>query len=115
MSVFCEKHQWGLVFCRYCDLEALATNELLERTARVERLKVELLTAPQTLDNLVLRATLEPTLEKALSWIAVWECDRAVSQARKNTTWETCFELLFKRVLESHPHPLLKKEEPNVE
>jgi len=56
------------------------------------------------------RACQEPTLEDALSWIAVWETERAVAQALewKRTGvstaghgggWDTCFKVLFERVL----------------
>lgn len=48
------------------------------------------------------RALEEPTLAKALSWIAVWETERVVVQARNNPQWETCFEYSFKQVIERY-------------
>lgn len=61
----------------------------------------------------VARAILEPTLAKALAWIAVWESERAIKQALewKRTGfstvghgggWDTCFETCFSRVLEQY-------------
>jgi hypothetical protein len=52
----------------------------------------------------------EPTLVDALSWIAVWECERAVYQAKeyfetgKSTAsegkgWDTCFKFCFEEVI----------------
>lgn len=58
------------------------------------------------------RACQEPALLDALSWIAVWESERAIAQARgffetgertaHNPTagWDTCFRYLFGRVTE---------------
>lgn len=45
-------------------------------------------------------ALCKPTLLEALTWMAVWESERVVHQARNNPTWETCFEYCFKLVLE---------------
>ena len=56
------------------------------------------------------RACQEPTLEEALTWMAVWETERVVAQALeyKRTGvstaahgggWDTCFKVLFERVL----------------
>lgn len=58
----------------------------------------------------------EPTLVKALAWICLWECDRAVRQALRNDAarregrdhpptshgglYETCFEFALGRTLE---------------
>jgi hypothetical protein len=42
----------------------------------------------------------KPTLLEALTWMAVWESERVVKQARSNPTWETCFEFCFRLVLE---------------
>lgn len=63
-------------------------------------------------NELVQTACAEPTLAKALSWIAVWENDRVVKQAFRNAAYkernpdgslyDTCFEFLFKEVLESY-------------
>lgn len=62
------------------------------------------------IDEAVKRALTEPTLAKALSWIAIWEAERAIKQAfRWKETgistashgggWDTCFEYCFTRVL----------------
>ncbi len=40
----------------------------------------------------------EPTLVAALTWIAVWETERVVKQARDNMQWETCFRVCFEQV-----------------
>lgn len=59
------------------------------------------------------RACEEPSLVQALSWIADWECDRAIKQARKyfetgestaghGGGWDTCFEFCFKGVMEAY-------------
>lgn len=57
------------------------------------------------------RACRESTLLDALSWIAVWESERAIRQAKRffetgertghNPTagWDTCFGYLFGRVM----------------
>jgi hypothetical protein len=55
------------------------------------------------------RSLEEPTLTKALCWIAVWENDRAVHQALRNNAsgergydgrmWDTCFEHCFDEVI----------------
>jgi len=61
------------------------------------------------------KACEEPTLSEALSWIAVWENDRAVKQALENTKtgnltgshhgglWDTCFGVCFDKILELYP------------
>jgi hypothetical protein len=59
------------------------------------------------------RACEEPTLAKALAWIAVWEAERAIGQALRcertgqstaapGQTHDTCFEVCFTRVLALH-------------
>ena len=64
------------------------------------------------IDEAVNRACEEPTLTKALSWIAIWESERAivqaiewkrtgVSTASHGGGWDTCFEYCFKRVIEA--------------
>ena len=57
----------------------------------------------------VIRACEEPTLLDALTWIAVWESERVVVQARRNEIdpatgkqWDTCFRYYFKRVMERY-------------
>lgn len=57
------------------------------------------------IDGAVERACQEKTLLEALVWIAVWENDRAVQQARENETWETCFKLCFQRVMDAYRKP----------
>ena len=78
------------------------------RQCLIESTKRELITGTPTIDRIVERATLEPSLEKALSWAAVWETERVVVTARAQPTWETCFEYLFTRILKEYPHSLLK-------
>ena len=54
----------------------------------------------------------EPTLVDALGWIAVWEGERAIQQAKRffetgertgaeGTAWDFCFTYCFKRVIEA--------------
>lgn len=50
------------------------------------------------------RAMREDTLADALTFLAVWETERVVVQARANEQWDTCFKFLFKRALERWPH-----------
>lgn len=62
-----------------------------------------------SLKELIAEACEQPTLLKALSWIAVWENDRAVKQALRGEigpngqTWDTTFEFLFKEVMDAYP------------
>lgn len=59
------------------------------------------------------RACQEPTLPEALAWVAVWETERVVKQAIEcertgvstagnGGKWDTCFTILFKRVLQKY-------------
>ena len=68
------------------------------------------------------RACKEHTLLGALSWICVWESERAIKQAHKNLTdntpanesgamWETCFEVCLKSVMDNYK---FIKEENNM-
>lgn len=57
----------------------------------------------------VKRACEEPTLLKALSWIAIWESERLVRYVRTHHDsinegghWETCFYICFKLVTEEY-------------
>jgi len=60
-------------------------------------------------NTIINRALEEPTLLKALSFVAVWESERAIQQARKyydtgvSTAayggWDTCFEYCFKELI----------------
>ena len=56
----------------------------------------------------------EPTLIEALSWIAVWESERAIAQAKKffetgestasdGKGWGTCFRVCFQAVMKAYP------------
>lgn len=65
------------------------------------------------MDQAIDRACQEPTLAAALSWIAVWETDRAVAQALEwkragvstashGGGWDTCFLHLFEAVIRKH-------------
>lgn len=62
------------------------------------------------LQEAVTRACQEPCLVDALTWIAVWECERAISQAREfdrtgvrtgsnDGAWDTCFRICFTAVM----------------
>jgi hypothetical protein len=62
------------------------------------------------IDAAVARACEEPTLVDALSWIAVWESERAIRQAiewkRTGVStashgggWDTCFKHCFEAVM----------------
>lgn len=69
--------------------------------ARSER--TENASAPQhaatDLARAVGRAVQLPTLADALTYIAVWETERAVRQARENAEWDTCFKVCFQAVM----------------
>jgi len=61
------------------------------------------------LESAVARACEEPTLLDALTWIAIWEAERAIQQALEQQrtgistaaagSWDTCFRTAFQRVL----------------
>ena len=64
-----------------------------------------------TVDQAVARACLEPTLTKALNWIAIWETERVVKQVLEwqrtgvptgsnGGAWDTCFEFCFEQVMD---------------
>jgi len=62
-----------------------------------------------TIDQAVARACEEPSLLDALSWICIWESERAIKQARERygsgtdgAGWDTCFRVCLKRVMESY-------------
>ncbi len=50
----------------------------------------------------------EPTLIDALSWICVWESERAIKQAKEGLVdadgkgWDTCFKFCIERVYEKY-------------
>ena len=60
------------------------------------------------------KACQQPTLLDALSWIAVWECERVIPVAHSFLTdgkprgsaadqgWDTCFKTLIKEVMEQY-------------
>ena len=54
------------------------------------------------------KACEEPTLIDALSWICVWESERAIAQAKLNLVdadgkgWDTCFKFCIERVFEKY-------------
>jgi hypothetical protein len=55
------------------------------------------------------RACEEPTLLDALSWICVWDSERAIKQALTNygsgtdgAGWDTCFKTCLKHVLDAY-------------
>ena len=54
------------------------------------------------IDKAVSVACAEPTLLDALTWIAIWECERAIKQAKNNPTWETCFKRALDQVLKQY-------------
>jgi len=67
------------------------------------------------LEEAVIRACSEPTLVDALSWIAVWDSERAVRQAIEHSRtgvstahhgggWDTCFKHCFELVFERWQH-----------
>jgi hypothetical protein len=62
------------------------------------------------IEEALTRACAEPTLVKALSWIAIWETERVVQQAAQyektggstaacGGKWDTCFDLCFTNVI----------------
>lgn len=70
-----------------------------------------------TLQEAVAKACQEPTLVDALVWIAMWENDRAVHQALRNTEsgqrdpngrlWDTLFRRCFEEVLKQYKITIL--------
>ena len=67
---------------------------------------------PLSLSEAVKEACKQPTLLDALSWIAVWEGERAIQQAKKyfetgvSTAsmggWDTLFRICFKEVISNY-------------
>lgn len=51
------------------------------------------------------RACQESTLLDALTFICIWESERAIRQARENPTWETCFKVSLKSVFDNYHTP----------
>lgn len=68
-----------------------------------------------TLQDMLDRCYKEPTLTKALALMALFECERAIRQAKHNmdsdvrnpdgSQWDTCFEFLFKQVIDGYQTP----------
>lgn len=61
------------------------------------------------IDAAIKKACEEPTLLDALSWICVWESERAINQALNKygsgmdgAGWDTCFKFCLKRVMEQY-------------
>jgi hypothetical protein len=64
------------------------------------------------INTAVRKACEQPSLVDALSWIAVWESELAIQQARRffetgvptgsHGGWDTCFKLCFQLVLEKY-------------
>jgi hypothetical protein len=61
------------------------------------------------IDEATKRACEEPTLLEALTYICLWECERAIHQARFNygsgangAGWDTCFKVCIKNVFEKY-------------
>jgi len=69
------------------------------------------------INQAVVRACEEPSLLDALSWICVWENERAIRQARENygsgadgAGWNTCFRVCLERVLDSYNAELTRTQ-----
>lgn len=58
--------------------------------------------AQMNLEEAVTKACEMPTLVDALTYIAIWETERVVKQARENSTWTTCFKVCFDMVLDRY-------------
>lgn len=66
-------------------------------------------------------ACCETTLEKALAFIALWECERVIPVAHEflngnkkrgpiGQGWDTCFEILIREVMEQYPQTQMLKK-----
>jgi len=55
-----------------------------------------------TLDAAIKRALDEPTLIDALSFLSIWDTERAIAQAKRNNfaSWETTSKYLFSSCIE---------------
>lgn len=53
----------------------------------------------------IVRACEEPTLLDALSWICIWESERAIKQARENSGWDTRFKYYLEIVMQHYANP----------
>jgi len=57
------------------------------------------------IDEAVNKACQQPALLDALSWICVWESERAIRQAQASALpkrWETCFRYCLKQVIDNY-------------
>jgi len=65
------------------------------------------------IDEAVKESCKQKTLSEALSWIAIWETERVVQQAKKyfetgistashGGGWDTCFTICFEKVLKNY-------------
>ena len=60
------------------------------------------------IDEATKRACQEPTLLDALTWICIWESERAIKQAKKELRdaegkgWDTFFRVCLKSVMEKY-------------
>lgn len=53
------------------------------------------------IDKAIEVAKSQQSLVAALTYLAIWENDRAVKQARENPQWETCFGSTFQRYFDA--------------
>lgn len=71
------------------------------------------------LESAVDRACREPTLLDAISWIALWECERVIPKAHSflngetsrnadGMGWETCFKYAINEVMKAYTVKKLK-------
>lgn len=70
----------------------------------------------ETIHDIVKRACEQPTLIDALSFVSVWDTDRAVRQSKDNgfKSYETFSKFLIKEVLENYYNenkPMFKKDD----
>lgn len=91
-----------------------SNREALTEQAAMERLNnLANRESGANIDAAVKIALTQPSLVAALSWMAVWESERVVRQAIRNTIddtreadgkrWDTCFEFAFNRLIEKWP------------
>lgn len=53
-----------------------------------------------SITEIVEQSCKQSTLAAALAYVAIWETERVVKQARQNPTWDTCFEYIFNCVID---------------
>jgi hypothetical protein len=56
----------------------------------------------------------QPTLLDALTWICIWENERAIKQATENlgsgsngAGWDTCFKICLENVMNKYPKEII--------